>query len=82
MSVNSDLALVYTGSEVEGLFIQELLKQNGIGVFSKDTLEESVIAGWADGFPEDSFLIFVEKENEEKAKKIIEEYFAARDGKK
>ena len=82
MSVSSDLALVYTGSEVEGLFIQELLKQNGIGVFPKDTLEESVIAGWADGFPEDSFLIFVEGKNEKKAKKIIEDYFASRDAEK
>jgi hypothetical protein len=81
MSVSNDLALVYTGSRVEGLFLEELLKENGIGVFKKDTLDESVIAGWANGSPEDACLLFVETENAEKAKKILDEYFASRDKK-
>ncbi len=81
MSVSNDLALVYTGSKVEGMFLEELLKENGIGVFKKDTLEESVIAGWANGTPGDECLLFVEKQNEEKAKKILDEYFANRDKK-
>ncbi len=79
MSVSSDLALVYTGTKVEGLFIEELLKENGLGVFKKDTLEESLIAGWVNGSPEDECLIFVEKSNEEKAKNIIDEYFKSRE---
>jgi hypothetical protein len=78
MSVSSDLALVYTGSRVEGLLLKELLEENGIGVFKKDSLEASVIAGWADGSPEDACQLYVETENAEKAKKFLEDYFAAR----
>jgi hypothetical protein len=81
MSVSNDLALVYTGTKVEGMFLEEVLKENGIGVFKKDTLEESVIAGWANGSPEDECLLFVEKKNAEKAKKILDEYFKSRDTK-
>ncbi len=81
MSVSNDLTLIYTGTKVEGLFLEELLKENGIGVFTKDTLEESVIAGWVNGSPADEFLIFVETENAEKAKKILDDYFASREEK-
>ena len=79
MSVSSDLSLVYTGSRVEGLLLKELLEENGIGVFKKDSLEASVIAGWADGSPEDACQLFVETANAEKAKKFLADYFAARD---
>jgi hypothetical protein len=75
MSISSDLTLVYTGSRVEGLYLEELLKENGIGTFKKDTLEESVIAGWANGAPEDAVLLYVEPQNAEKAKKILDDYF-------
>ncbi len=81
MSVSSDLELVYTGSRVEGLLLKELLEENGIGVFKKDTLEASVIAGWADGSPEDACRLFVEKDNAEKAKDFLAKYFEARDKK-
>jgi len=82
MSVSSDLALVYTGSRVEGLLLKELLEENGIGVFKKDTLEASVIAGWANGSPEDACLLYVEKINAEKAKEFLDNYFKTRDKKK
>ena len=79
MSVSSDLALVYTGSRVEGLLLKELLEENSIGVFKKDSLEASVIAGWADGSPEDACQLYVEITNAEKAKVFLEKYFASRD---
>ncbi len=82
MSVSSDLALVYTGSRVEGLLLKELLEENGIGVFKKDTLEASVIAGWANGSPEDACQLFVETFNAEKAKEFLDNYFKTRDKKK
>ncbi len=82
MSISSDLSLVYTGSRVEGLLLKELLEEKGIGVFKKDTLEASVIAGWADGSPEDACQLYVETQNAEEAKKFLEEYFKTRDKKK
>ena len=81
MSVSSDLSLVYTGSRVEGLLLKELLEEKGIGVFKKDTLEASVMAGWADGSPEDACRLFVETKNAEEAQAFLEAYFKARDKK-
>ncbi len=80
--MTDELSLVYTGSRVEGLFLEELLKENGIGCIRKDTLEESVSAGWAQGSPADAVKIYVENFNAEKANKILEDYFASRDKKK
>lgn len=77
-----DIKLVYTGSRVESLYLEEILEENGIGVIRRDTLTSSVQAGWADGAPEDAVRIFVSSENKDKAVKILNEYFAERDSKK
>jgi len=77
--MTDELSLVYTGSRVEGLYLEELLKENGVGCIRKDTLEESISAGWAQGSPEDAVKIFVEAFNFAKAKKILDDYFASRD---
>lgn len=76
--MSEEIQLVYTGSRAEGLWVQEILKENGIGSILKDTLASSVQGGWADGSPADSLLIYVENNNFEKAKSILEEYFAKR----
>ncbi len=76
--MNQDLIQVYTGSIVEANFINEILKENGVGSILRDTLNESIIAGWGSGSPEDSALIFVENEMSAKAMKIIEDYLQTR----
>ena len=76
--MSDDLKLVYTGSRVESLFLEEMLVENGIGVIRRDTLTSSVQAGWANGSPEDAVRMFVDPHNFEKAKKILDEYFASR----
>ncbi len=77
--MSDDLKLVYTGSRVESLFLEEILEENGVGVIRRDTLSASVQAGWADGSPEDAVRMFVDPHNLEKAKKILSDYFASRD---
>ncbi len=79
--MSDDIKLVYTGSRVEGMFLSELLEENEIGVIYRDTLGSSVQAGWADGSPEDTVRIFVESYNYEKAKALLETYFADRNSK-
>ena len=74
-----DIKLVYTGTRVESMFLEELLEENKIGVIRRDTLSSSVQAGWADGSPEDSARLFVEVENLEREKALLEEYFKTRD---
>jgi poly(3-hydroxybutyrate) depolymerase len=72
-----DIKLVYTGSEVEAMYVEELLKENGIGSTRRDNLRSSVIAGWGHGWPESSNQIFVETENYLRAKKILDDYFSS-----
>jgi hypothetical protein len=76
--MSTDLIRVYTGSIVEAKFLVGMLRENNITAILRDTIEESVIAGWGSGSPEDSALIFVENALAEKALKIINDYFKAR----
>ncbi len=79
--MSDDIKLVYTGSRAEGLFLVELLKENGIGAIYKDRLTSSLTAGWADGAPEDAVQIYVEAVNYEKAKTFLDEYLKSRNNK-
>ncbi|MBN2614940.1 MAG: DUF2007 domain-containing protein [Bacteroidales bacterium] len=79
--MKEDISLVYTGSQVEAMYILEILKENGIGAMKHDRLSSSVDAGWADGSPEDAVQVFVEEYNFEKAQKVLKEYFESRDKK-
>ena len=77
-----EIGRVYVGSRVEGLFIKEMLEEAGIGTISKDALQASMQAGWADGLPADTVRIFVENENIDKAKSLIDKYIEERDTEK
>lgn len=79
--MTDELKRVYVGSKVEALFIKEMLKEGGISFMEKDAFQSSIQAGWADGLPEDRVRIFVDSDNFEKAKKLIEDYTAERDDK-
>ena len=79
--MSDEISLVYTGSRVESLFLEEMLEENEIGVIRRDSLSESVSAGWAEGSPEDAVRLFVETKLAEKAKAILNEYFSSRDKK-
>ncbi len=76
--MSEEIKLVYTGSRAEGMWIKEILEEEKIGAIFRDTLSSSIQAGWADGSPEDAVRIFVEVDNYEKAKNIIEAYFENR----
>ncbi|MFA8299105.1 MAG: DUF2007 domain-containing protein [Hyphomicrobiales bacterium] len=71
--------LVFTGSNLEANYIDNILKENEITALVRNTLEESVIAGWASGTPEDSTRVFVNPEDFEKATKLITQYFNSKD---
>jgi len=79
--MENELTVVYSGSRVEGQFIAEILKENGIGSIYRDVLQESVDGGWANSLPENAVQIQVETEFAAKAKQIIDEYFRNRDKK-
>jgi hypothetical protein len=74
MSDKDKTVRVYTGSEVEAAFICSLLEDNGIGAMYRNSLRESLLAGWVSGAQEDSCRVFVSSNDEEKAKKVINTY--------
>jgi hypothetical protein len=74
MKEHDDLKNVFTGSVLEADFIKSLLEENGIGAMVRNTLGESLVAGWASGAPNDAGLVFVIENHEQEAKKLIEEY--------
>ena len=74
MEEQAGIKRVYTGSIVEATYLIELLQENGIEAMLRNTLEESIIAGWASGAPEDSALIYVTENHYEQALNIIQEY--------
>lgn len=72
-----DINKVYTGPKTEAMWVQEILKESGIGSILKDPLQESLKGGWAYAGGE-SVFVFVEEVNIEKAKEILADYFAKR----
>ena len=76
--MSEELKLVYTGSIIEAGYLAELLEENNLTSILRDSLGESVIAGWASGSPEDSARLYVETAFAEQAKKIIDDYLKSR----
>jgi len=76
--MSEDLKIVYTGSVIEAGYLVEVLEENKITSIMRDSLSESLIAGWASGSPEDAARIYVETEHAEQAKIVIEKYLASR----
>ncbi len=68
--MSEDLKIVYTGSVIEAGYLVEVLEENKISSILRDSLSESLIAGWASGSPEDAARIYVESEHAEQAKII------------
>ena len=76
--MSEDIKEVYTGSKAECLWLQEYLKENDIGVISRNILESSMGAGFAQGYPGQSTKLYVEIINFEKAKELLDKYFTER----
>lgn len=79
MTDKDDLKQVFTGSIVEAQFISTILEDNGIGALVRNTLGESIIAGWASGSPEDAGLVFVAEYHFAQAKALIDEYLKSKE---
>jgi hypothetical protein len=77
--MNEEIKLVFTGSEIEADFIEQILEDNGVGVIKRNSMNESLIAGWASGSPEDACELYVDEDNRQKAAKLIEVYLQNRE---
>jgi hypothetical protein len=78
MNEQDGLKNVFTGSILEANYIKSLLEESGIGAMVRNTMGESLVAGWVSGGPDDAGLVYVIENHEEEAKIIIEEYLAGK----
>ena len=79
--MSEDLKLIYTGSRVEAMFLEEILKENKIGCILKNALDVELEGRFTDDELVDNTLLYVETFNEQKAKEILKAYFDSRDKK-
>jgi hypothetical protein len=75
MNEHEGLKLVFTGSVIEADYIKSLLEENGVGAMMRNTMGESLVAGWVSGGPDDAGLVYVTESHEKESKQIIEEYY-------
>jgi hypothetical protein len=78
MNEQEGLKSVFTGSVLEANYIKSLLEESGIGAMVRNTMGESLVAGWVSGGPDDAGLVYVIESHEEEAKKIIKEYLSGK----
>ncbi len=72
--MKNNLVNMFFGSDIEANYVAALLTENQVRCFVQNTLEESSSAGWASGSTYNSSIVRVEIEDEDKAKKIINDY--------
>ncbi len=78
MNDHESLKNVFTGSVLEADYVKSLLEESGIGAMVRNTMGESLVAGWVSGGPDDAGLVYVIESHEQEAKKIIEEYLKSK----
>ncbi|WP_035899718.1 DUF2007 domain-containing protein [Leeuwenhoekiella sp. MAR_2009_132] len=74
MIKESNYERVYTGSEINGKFIQNYLEEAGIHSVVRNDGESAIRAGFGTNYINQT-LVFVEKENLVKAKHLVEKAF-------
>jgi hypothetical protein len=73
MSQSDNIIRIYSGHEVDVLFLKAELEENGIGAMVQNDFQSGVIAGFAGGLP-GSIDLFVQVSDQEKAKPIVDEF--------
>ena len=72
--MENNLVNIFIGSDIEVNYIASLLSDNQIECIIRNTLEESLSAGWVSGSMYNSSIIRVSVDDIEKSKQIIDEY--------
>lgn len=73
-----DIGLVYTGTITEANFLKDQLELQGIPAIVRNDFSSSVMAGWVTPGAQHAVKLFVEKHDQGRSQKIIDDYFEAR----
>lgn len=70
-----DYVSVFSGSVVEADQIHEYLEENNIGSLLRNHMQENLSAGWVVSDAEHAAEVFVAKEDEEEARKMVKDIY-------
>ncbi len=76
MDIEVNYKHVYTGSEVNVQYLQELFEKENISSRVRNDFDSGLRAGFGGGLP-GQVLLFADSEHLEKARKIVKETFPA-----
>lgn len=71
---NKDLKLIFTGSNLQASYLESYLNDNDVPTMTRDSMEESVIAGWASGAQEDSTRVYVNASDFDVAIVLVDQF--------
>lgn len=74
MDIDENFERVYTGSEVNVQYLQELFEKENISSRVRNDFDSGLRAGFGGGLP-GQVLLFADSEHLEKARKIVKETF-------
>ena len=74
MDIDNNFKRVYTGSEVNVQYLQELLEKEGIASRVRNDFDSGLRAGFGGGMP-GQVLLFADTDHYEKARKIVRATF-------
>lgn len=69
-----DLVSVYVGSTLNAQYLEAIFSETNIACLLRNSMDESLHAGFGGGFQESSCEIFVELQDYEAAEKIIYDF--------
>ncbi|MDZ7741179.1 MAG: DUF2007 domain-containing protein [Bacteroidota bacterium] len=74
MEKKEELVRVFTGSQVQAEFVKVMLEDNDIGALIRNTMRESLTAGWVSGSQEDACRVYVARSHQSEADILVEQY--------
>ncbi len=73
-----DIGLVYTGTLTEAYFLKDQLEAQGIAAILRNDFSSSVMAGWVTPGAQNAVKLYVEKHEQGRSQRILDDYFADR----
>lgn len=74
MKLKDEIALLYTCSDIDAQVLKDMLEENNIGAMVINSMNSGLVAGFSGGLQGIESKVYVEEEDIEKAKIILEEF--------
>ena len=76
--MSDEIVHLYTSTALNASYLEVILKDNEIGVLIKNALRSGMSAGFGGGSPENAAQVYVQKDDFEKAKVLLDEFLKSK----